>query len=100
MIDLLIILLRPALLCVEAQQYRYAPFALLAWWVDVIIAHTTWALVAGWPKPSEWTISHTLERLCVTPGPDQLLYIAIARKINQVSPTGRHIKAVAQEGQQ
>lgn len=30
MIDLLIILLRPALLCVEAKQYRYAPIAIVA----------------------------------------------------------------------
>lgn len=97
MIDLLIILLRPALLW-ESDKLRYwylLPAALVAWLADMVAAHTTWALTAGWPERGEWTISHTLERLCVTTGPDQSLYIAIARKINRVSPSGRHIKSIA-----
>jgi hypothetical protein len=94
-IDLLIILLRPALLCVEGRQYRYLPFALLAWLVDIALAHTTWALIAGWPHRGEWTVSQTLERLCVDwNNPDVHLYRRIAQKINRTSPTGSHIKAV------
>lgn len=95
MIDLLIVLLRPALLCVEARQYRYAPLAVVAWLVDMLIAHTTWALVAGWPRRGEWTISHTLERLCKDyQNPDHHLFVQIAKKINRISPTRDHIKSV------
>lgn len=96
MIDLLLILLRPALLW-ESNKSRYwylTPIALVAWVADMIAAHTTWVLMAGWPKPNEWTISHTLERLCKEFSPDQIFYIALARKINRLSPSGRHIKAV------
>ena len=95
MIDLLIILLRPALLCVEAKQYRYAPIAIIAWVIDMVLAHTTWALIAGWPKRGEWTISHTLERLCQDyQHDDHALFVQVAKKINRVSPTRDHIKAV------
>lgn len=94
MIDLLILFLRPALLCVEAKQYRYALHALVAWLVDLVIAHTTWAAMNGWPERGEWTVSHTLERLCATPGVRQQLFVEIAKEINRNSPTGRHIKAV------
>lgn len=96
MIDLLVILLKPALLW-ESNPWRYwylTPVTLVAWVVDVAIAHTTWALMYGWPKPYEMTISHTLERLCKTPGPDQQFLIEIAKKINRESPSGNHIKAV------
>lgn len=95
MIDLLIFLLRPALLCTEGGRWWLAPVALLAWVIDVILAHTTWALVAGWPRRNEWTISHTLERLCMKfDHPDHGLFVAIAKKINRISPTRSHIKAV------
>ena len=99
MIDLLIILLRPALLYVEDKATPWwrldlALVAIVAWWVDVTIAHTTWRVMTGPLLTTEWTISHTLERLCVTPGPDQQLYIEIAKKINRESPSGNHIKAV------
>jgi hypothetical protein len=93
-IDILILLLKPALLCVEAKQYKYLPLALIAWVVDVFLAHTTWVLIAGWPRQGEWTISHTLERLCVTPGIRQQLFIEIAKEINRVSYTGKHIQSV------
>lgn len=96
MIDLLIILLRPALLW-ESNPSRYwylTPIVFVAWVVDMVIAHTTWAVITGWPQKNEWTVSHTLERLCITPGEDLDLYLAIARKINRVSPTHDHIKAV------
>ena len=96
MIFTFLILLQSALRAAEGGSKNPLDWLalLVALPLDVLVAHTTWALIAGWPKPTEWTISHTLERLCVTPGPDQSLYIAIARKINQVSPAGRHIKAV------
>lgn len=95
----LVLLLRPALVCVDGGSRRpdHVLVALVAALADVLAAHTTWALLAGWPKRGEWTISHTLERLC---GPvwelhsRQALFIAIACEINQVSPTGRHIKVI------
>ena len=96
MIDILLILLKPALLW-ESDPKRYwylTPVALVAQIADLIAAHTTWVLVAGWPQMHEWTISHTLERLVLESSPDQSFYIAIARKINRMSPTGRHIKAI------
>jgi hypothetical protein len=71
--------------------------ALVAWVLDIILAHTAWALVAGWPKKGEMTISDTLERLCKTENathPDYLLFVEIARKVNRVSPTGAHIWSV------
>ena len=95
MIDLLIILLKPALLAAEGGVRWLLPVTFVAWLLDVLIAHTTWALIAGWPRRGEWTVSQTLERLCVTPGPDQALYVELARRINRISPSGRHIKAVA-----
>lgn len=95
MIDLLIILLKPALLCVEARRYWLYPVALVAWIIDVIIAHSTWALIAGWPRKGEWTISQTLNRLCKDRShPDHLLFVQIAKKINQTSPTKNHIQGV------
>lgn len=97
MIDLLILLLKPALLYVEGGQRNALTFvaALVAAPLDVLIAHTTWALATGRSRRGEWTISQTLERLCVTPGPDQAFYVELARRINRISPSGRHIKAVA-----
>lgn len=94
---LLCVLLRPALLCMSnPKRYWYlAPAVLLAWLVDVFIAHTAWPLIAGFPRAGEVTISDTLERLCLDrKNPDQDLFIAIARKINRVDPLHAHIKAV------
>ena len=96
MIDLLILLLRPALLW-ESDPRRYwylTPVALIATVVDILGAHSAWAAIAGFPQRGEWTISHTLERLCVTSGDDQMFYISLARKINRMAPGHRHIKAV------
>ena len=98
MIDLLILLLRPAVACADdPKRYWYlAPVAILAWFVDILIAHTTWALVAGWPKVGEVTISHTLERLAHPDNaahPDYNLMRQIALKINRVTESP-HIKAV------
>lgn len=94
----LVALLRPALQCVDggstAWQHRAA--ALVAGVADVVTAHTTWPLLAGWPRQHEWTVSHTLERLCspgaVLANQRGLLFVAIGREINRISPTGRHIK--------
>lgn len=96
MIDILVLLLRPALLW-ESDPKRFwylTPVAAVAVIADIIAAHTAWAVLSGWPKYGEWTISHTLERLCRTTDADQMFYIQLARKINRLSPTGRHIKAV------
>lgn len=94
---LLLLLLRPALMCADAgsRNPHHVLAALIAWPLDIFLAHTTWALIAGWPKKNEWTISDTLERLCVDiHNPDWIIYYGIANKINRKSPTGNHIKAV------
>lgn len=98
MIDLLIILLVPALKAVEGGSRNPLHWlcAVVAWPVDVIIAHTTWALVAGWPQEGEVTVSHTLERLAHPDNaahPDYNLMRQIALKINRVTESP-HIKAV------
>ena len=94
MIDLLILLLRPALKAVEGGSKN--PFhwlaALIGWPLDIIIAHTSWVLLAGWTKKGEYTISDTLNRLANEPSQDQELYRQIAIRINRESPTGNHIK--------
>lgn len=99
MIDLLILLLKPALLIERGGWWLLlAPITIVAWLIDILICHTTWAMVAGWPHEGEVTISHTLERLChpLNAGhPDYRLFVEVARRINRVSPTGRHIKVVA-----
>ena len=98
MTELLCLLLKPSLLAV-ADPWRYcylAPFAVVAWVVDVTLCHTFWPLLAGWPKNGEVTISDTLERLCHDhTHPDNLLFIQIALKINRLDPLKDHIKAVA-----
>lgn len=93
---LFLILLRPALQAAEGGSRNPLHWLALivAFLLDVIIAHTTWALVAGWPRKGEWTISHTLERLCKTQGKRQQLFIELSKEINRHSPTGKHIKAV------
>ena len=99
MIDILLILLKPALLYVEGKQKRYILHAIVAGIVDVIIAHTTWTILFGKPHKNEWTVSHTLERLCKdTTHPDREWFIQTALKINRISPTGDHIKAVLERG--
>lgn len=95
MITLFLLLLKPALRVVEGGEWRYFWAVLPAWLLDVLIAHSTWALVFGWPHRGEWTISDTLERLVRdTQHPRHALAVAIAREINAVSPTGKHIKAM------
>lgn len=92
-------LLRPALRYVEDPATPWwrldlALCAIVAWVADVVAARTLWPVLAGWPCPHELTISHTLERLCQTPGPDRQAFVELARWINRRSPTGRHIEGV------
>ena len=94
---LFLLLLRPALMCVDAGSRlpHHVAAAFVALVLDVILTHTVWRLIAGPLQGKERTISDTLERLCRDDDhPDVALFIEIARKINRVSPTGDHIKAV------
>ena len=94
MIFLFLILLKPALQCVEDGKWWHFWAVLPAYLLDVFIAHTTWALVFGWPKRGEWTISHTLERIVSEhKHPRWLLAAAIANEINTVQRG--HIKAMS-----
>jgi hypothetical protein len=71
------------------------PVTFVAWLADIVIAHTTWTLIAGFPHIGEVTISDTLERLCLDKSnPDYELFVAIAKKINAIDPQHSHIKAV------
>ena len=63
-------------------------YSLFIWLCDIVAAHTVWAYLHGFPQKGEWTISHTLERLCVNPGKDSV--IKFAKEINSISPG--HIK--------
>jgi len=97
MIDLLILLLVPALKCVEggSRYVFHILAALLAYPVDLIIARTTFRAVIGrGPQGKERTVSDMLETICHDPShPDHQLCIEIAKKINRA--TGYpHIKAV------
>lgn len=94
MIDLLILLLTPALRAAEGGSRHPLDVlaVLIAYPLDIVIAHTSWALVAGWPQPGEWTVSQCLERLVLdTQHQDHALFVALARRINRASPTGQHI---------
>lgn len=94
MIDLLVWLLKPALAAVEGKSKNPLHWlaALVAYVLDIVIAHTTWVALAGWPQRGEWTISQTLERLVQdTAHPRHYFYDALARRINEASPTGEHI---------
>lgn len=95
----LIMLLRPALLCVDGKSTKstHIAAALLALLVDVLGAVTWWRGIAGPRLPGERTISDTLERLAHpfnSFDPDHALYWQLALKINRVA-NGPHIKVVA-----
>lgn len=97
MIFVFLLLLGPALRAAEGGSKNPLDWLalLIAAPLDVLIAHTTWALVFGRPKPHELTISHTLERLVKDRDHPRLeLAIAIAKEINKTSPSGKHIRAV------
>lgn len=96
MIFLFLLLLRPALLCVDggSRKPHHIAAALVALVLDLIIARTTWRLFAGPLQGSERTISDSLERLCLDiHHPDWALFYSLARRINRLSPNGNHIKA-------
>ena len=95
MIFLFLLLLGPALQCVDggSRKPHHIAAALVAWVLDLIIARTTWRLIAGPLQGSERTISDSLERLCLdVHNPDWALFYSLGRRINRVSPKGRHIK--------
>jgi len=95
MIDLLCLLLKPALLGLAGRWYLL-PVTVLAWIVDVVANYTTCSFIVGeFPRRGEWTFSQRLERLCVERSPEQQLYIQIALKLNRIDPTGKHIKVVS-----
>ena len=97
MIDLLLILLRPALLALEGGSRNPLHWlaALIAWPVDVVIAHTTFRALGVSPRGHEWTVSDMLERLCMDfEHPEHSFFVGLAKMINRRSPTRSHIKAV------
>ena len=92
---LLFLLLPGALRYLDGGERQFVLHAAIALVLDVIMAHTTFAAIAGWPNRDEWTVSQMLERLCVQWNhPDRMLFVALARHINRISPTRDHIKAV------
>ena len=101
MTDLLLLLLKPALRYVDDKSTPWwrldlAFVAVIAAVLDVLIAHTTWAGFAGAPRKGEWTISHTLERLCGPINkshPRYRLFVEIGLDINRISPG--HIKVLS-----
>lgn len=98
MTALLMLLLPSALRCVDGGERKphLVLAALVALVLDVWVAHTTFALLAGWPRKGEWTISQMLERLCADKIDEHwALYYSIALRINSESPSKRHIKAAA-----
>jgi uncharacterized membrane protein len=93
---IVVILLRPALACVDGGSRKPAHIAaaLVAWVADLVAAHTTWAWFIGGLHPGEKTISDTLERLANEPGENQLEFFQLSQAINRRSPTKAHIKVV------
>jgi len=94
-IFLFLLLLGPALKCVDggSRKPHHVVAALVALVLDLIIARTTWRLIAGPLQGSERTISDSLERLCLdVHNPDWALFYSLSRRINRASPNGRHIK--------
>lgn len=94
-LDFLMLLAPWALRCVDGKEYKphLVVAALIAWPLDIFLAHTAWARLYGWPQWGEWTISHTLERLCHHDNydhPDYLLLVQIGLRINRIAPG--HIK--------
>lgn len=97
MIDLLLKLATPALLFADDPKRSYwhvhlVLYTVFVWAVDVVLAHTLWAYYFGLPRAGELTISDTLERLCVSNHPRGIQALALALRINSISPG--HIKAV------
>ena len=99
MITVMLLLLRPALLYADAHDRRFVIVAGVVFFIDMLVAHSTWAVIFGWPERNEWTISSTLERICSDPNhPRHILALAIAREINLLSPTRNHVKSANVSG--
>lgn len=95
MTALLLLLLPGALRYIDGGERQFVLHAAIALVLDVVVAHTTFAAIAGWPRSGEWTVSQMLERLCREfSHPDRMLFVALARNINRRSPSRDHIKAV------
>jgi hypothetical protein len=94
---LLLVCLRPALLCLDnpARYWYYVPVLLVGFVADVWVAHTVFAQMAGQrPQRGEWTVSQMLERLCSDlDHPQRPLFVQLAIYINRAAGT-RHIEAV------
>lgn len=89
-------LLKPALKAVDMGSRN--PFhilaALIAWPLDVWHAHTSWPTLVGPLQAGEWTISQSLERMCLNENdPNHKMAWEMALKINSIVPSP-HIKAV------
>lgn len=98
----LVLLLRPALLCVDggSRKPTHVIAALVGWVVDVLGMLTWWRLIAGSHQPGEKTISNTLERLANVQNqqhPQFKLMVEIGRAINRISPSEDHIKSVLKD---
>jgi len=94
MIDLLCLLLYPALLGLSnpKKYWFFIPITLLAWIVDFIANYTIISiLIMAFPKQGEYTFSQRLGRLVKESGPDQQLFVEIAKKLNRIDPLHNHI---------
>jgi hypothetical protein len=93
---ILFLLLKPALMCADggSREPRHVAAGVVAWIADLIAAHTLWYWLVGGLHDGEKTISDSLERLSVIPGPYQEDYIQLSKIINRRSPNGLHIKNV------
>jgi hypothetical protein len=91
-----LLLLKPALRAAEGGSKNPLDWIalIIAFPLDVLIAHTTWAIFAGFPKKNEWTISHALERLIHEKNENQLFYQELSKYINRISPNHNHIKGL------
>lgn len=93
----LILLVWPALKLLQLKGWWrlvwlvFWPFILLAWLADIIVARTWFVPVFGWPRRSEVTVSHALERLVGEHlHPSWALAASIAQVLDRISPG--HIK--------
>lgn len=70
-----------------------APITVLALVIDVAANHTELSLaVWEWPRAGEWTFSTRLERLIREQGWRGDVARPVARILNFIAPSGRHIK--------